>query len=186
MHLRSSDSESPPSGCRRRPARRRAIVALLGLVVALPALAASKAPPPPSALADLQRRNPRAVATLDRVQRAVMSQLTWLQLEELRAGRDPRKIEIVGGWTLADYLHDVLAVDGFSIPFFTIDGGSDVSVGGTFEVVGSVGQPDAGIVAGDGFYLSGGYWGPAGLPPLLADDFESGTAAAWASFVSTP
>ena len=42
---------------------------------------------------------------------------------------------------------------------FTIDGGGDmISVGGGFELSGTIGQPDAGVLSGGGFTLSGGFW----------------------------
>ena len=69
----------------------------------------------------------------------------------------------------------------FEISRFTIDGGGDMlSVGGGFELSGTVGQPDAGVLSGGGLTLAGGFWfgqspgdgnedglghGPARLPP---------------------
>lgn len=42
---------------------------------------------------------------------------------------------------------------------FTIDGGgSMVSTGGGFELSGTTGQTDAGILQGGGFTLAGGFW----------------------------
>ena len=42
---------------------------------------------------------------------------------------------------------------------FTIDGGGDMfSVGGGFELSGTIGQPDAGILSGGGLTLAGGFW----------------------------
>ena len=41
----------------------------------------------------------------------------------------------------------------------TIDGGGDMlSVGGGFELSGTIGQPDAGILSGGGLTLAGGFW----------------------------
>jgi len=41
----------------------------------------------------------------------------------------------------------------------TIDGGGVIqSTGGTFELSGTIGQPDAGIMSGGSFQLSGGFW----------------------------
>jgi hypothetical protein len=43
----------------------------------------------------------------------------------------------------------------------TIDGGGVTeSVGGDFELSGTIGQPDAGILAGGDFSLTGGFWFP--------------------------
>ncbi len=40
----------------------------------------------------------------------------------------------------------------------TIDNGGLTSAGGTYEVTGSIGQPDAGELSGGSFALSGGFW----------------------------
>lgn len=47
----------------------------------------------------------------------------------------------------------------FEINRFTIDGGGDMlSVGGGFELSGTIGQSDAGVLEGSGFTLAGGFW----------------------------
>ncbi len=47
----------------------------------------------------------------------------------------------------------------FEISRSTIDGGGVMnSVGGGFELSGTVGQPDAGVLSGGGFTLAGGFW----------------------------
>ena len=46
----------------------------------------------------------------------------------------------------------------FEISRGTVDGGGGFSSGGSFELEGTVGQPDAGFSTGDGFELSGGFW----------------------------
>ena len=48
--------------------------------------------------------------------------------------------------------------DGFSIPWWTVDGGGGASQGGTFTLNGTVGQADAGTISGGNFSLTGGYW----------------------------
>lgn len=49
--------------------------------------------------------------------------------------------------------------DGFEIIRSTIDGGGAVaSTGGDFELNGTIGQPDAGVLIGDEFTLTGGFW----------------------------
>jgi hypothetical protein len=45
-----------------------------------------------------------------------------------------------------------------SIDWYTIDGGGGVSIGGTYELQGTTGQPDAGMKTGGTMELSGGYW----------------------------
>lgn len=58
----------------------------------------------------------------------------------------------------------------------TVDGGGGASQGDTFTVRGTIGQPDAGVLRGGSYTLSGGFWGGAGpveyaihLPLVLRD-----------------
>ncbi len=54
----------------------------------------------------------------------------------------------------------------FDLSWHTVDGGGGTSTGGGFELTGTVGQPDAGVVmTGGSFELIGGFWaGPAPIP----------------------
>jgi hypothetical protein len=47
----------------------------------------------------------------------------------------------------------------YSIDWFTIDGGGGTSSNGQYVVSGTIGQPDAGHMAGGSFSLDGGFWG---------------------------
>lgn len=47
---------------------------------------------------------------------------------------------------------------GFELPWFTVDGGGAYSAGGNFELEGTIGQPDAGLMSGGTFTLTGGFW----------------------------
>ena len=60
--------------------------------------------------------------------------------------------------------------DGYDLSRNTIDGGGVMnSTGGAFELSGTIGQPDAGVMTGDEFELTGGFW--FGLsPPDCNDD----------------
>ena len=61
------------------------------------------------------------------------------------------------------------AADDFEVRRPTIDGGGVMhSPDGDFELSGTIGQPDAGVIGGDGFTLMGGFW--FGEPP---DDCNS-------------
>jgi len=61
----------------------------------------------------------------------------------------------------------------FDIDWFTIDGGGVMfSVGGTFELSGTVGQPDAGTMSGGPFELQGGFWPGASAPPPCTGDID--------------
>ena len=49
--------------------------------------------------------------------------------------------------------------DDFEISRSTINGGGVMlSSGGEFELSGTIGQPDAGVMEGEGFTLTGGFW----------------------------
>jgi len=47
----------------------------------------------------------------------------------------------------------------YSIDWSTVDGGGGTSTGGVFSVSGTIGQPDAGVMAGGNYSLVGGFWG---------------------------
>ena len=57
------------------------------------------------------------------------------------------------------------ASNGFSIPWWTVDGGGGTSQGGDFAVSGTIGQPDISpLMSGGDYTVVGGFWGGA-LPP---------------------
>ena len=52
----------------------------------------------------------------------------------------------------------------------TIDGGGAMnSTGGDFELSGTIGQPDAGLLSGGEFELSGGFWFPLSFDDCNSD-----------------
>jgi hypothetical protein len=52
-----------------------------------------------------------------------------------------------------------LAQGGYELSWWTVDGGGyTFSSGGGYELGGTAGQPDAGVLAGEGFTLGGGFW----------------------------
>jgi hypothetical protein len=54
-----------------------------------------------------------------------------------------------------------LAQGGYEISWWTVDGGGYTrlaSSGGGYELGGTVGQPDAGVLSGGGYTLGGGFW----------------------------
>ena len=69
-------------------------------------------------------------------------------------------------WRKAAALFALLSLVGnataqtFSIDWHTIDGGGGASVGGSFSLSGTIGQPDARVqpMTGGAFALSGGFW----------------------------
>jgi hypothetical protein len=49
----------------------------------------------------------------------------------------------------------------YELSWHTVDGGGIMfSTGGDFELSGTIGQPDAGVMAGGDFTLTGGFWFP--------------------------
>ena len=46
----------------------------------------------------------------------------------------------------------------YSIGWFTVDGGGGTSTGGVYSVSGTIGQPDAGHMAGANYAIDGGFW----------------------------
>jgi hypothetical protein len=55
----------------------------------------------------------------------------------------------------------------YDLSWYTVDGGGDMwTTGGTFELSGTIGQPDAGVVmTGGTFELTGGFWALAAAAP---------------------
>ena len=57
----------------------------------------------------------------------------------------------------------------FAIDWFTVEGGGGTSDGGSYQLSGTAGQPDAvGFAYGTGSFLLGGYWSIAFEGPRLA------------------
>lgn len=52
-----------------------------------------------------------------------------------------------------------------SLLWGNVSGGYGISSGGSYRVAGTSGEVDAGSVSGDGFRLSGGFWGIVDEPP---------------------
>jgi hypothetical protein len=46
----------------------------------------------------------------------------------------------------------------YSIDWFTVDGGGGTSSNGTYEITGTIGQPDAGSVVAGNYIIDGGFW----------------------------
>jgi hypothetical protein len=60
----------------------------------------------------------------------------------------------------------------YEISWNTIDGGGGQSTGGDFVLTGTIGQPDAGDMAGGDYELSGGFWPGGPIPALCFVNFE--------------
>ena len=57
----------------------------------------------------------------------------------------------------------------FEIPWFTIDGGGGQSASIAYQVSGTIGQSDAGLLTGGPYEIEGGFWS-AIIPSLVAVD----------------
>jgi hypothetical protein len=61
----------------------------------------------------------------------------------------------------------------FELDWFTFDGGGAMNVtGGTFKLSGTIGQPDAGLMSGGIFRLTGGFWAGVGGSPVCTGDMN--------------
>lgn len=56
----------------------------------------------------------------------------------------------------------VVAQTGYTIDWWTVDGGGGASTSETYALDGTGGQPDAGTAAGGNYVLSGGFWAGTG------------------------
>ena len=62
-------------------------------------------------------------------------------------------------WLLTSACCNRANAQSYAIDWFTIDGGGGPSTGATYQVTGTIGQPDAGgAMSGGNFSLTGGFW----------------------------
>ncbi len=54
--------------------------------------------------------------------------------------------------------------ESYDLPWWTIDGGGGASSGGAYELAGTSGQHDAGVLSGGRYELTGGFWVSASAP----------------------
>ena len=66
----------------------------------------------------------------------------------------------------------------YSIPWYTIDGGGGTSSGGSYELSGTIGQPDAGYLYESPYEVLGGFWVGGPLCFVDLEDFAQ-FAAYW-------
>ncbi len=76
-----------------------------------------------------------------------------------------------------------LEPDGPGLVAWSVDGGGGRSAGGSVTLVGSVGQPDAGVHHSGAVTLTGGVWSAAGSSTLFADGFENGSTDRWSATI---
>ncbi len=62
----------------------------------------------------------------------------------------------------------------YDLTWHTIDGGGGTSIGGTFELSGTAGQPDPVVSTGSGYELTGGFWSAFEQLPCPSDSDGNG------------
>jgi hypothetical protein len=74
----------------------------------------------------------------------------------------------------------------YSIDWYKVAGGGGTSTGGTYQVNGTIGQPDAGVpMAGGNYSLTGGFWSlisvvqTSGLPNLTITHAGNSVIVSW-------
>ena len=77
----------------------------------------------------------------------------------MKAETRPRRQPVGGALALLALALATTHAQDHALHWFTIDGGGGTSAGGTYAITGTVGQPDAGRMAGGSFTLEGGFWG---------------------------
>ena len=78
------------------------------------------------------------------------------------------------------------AAQNYSIDWYQVAGGGGTSTGATYQVTGTIGQPDAsGQMTGGSFSLTGGFWSlisvvqSAGLPNLVITHSGNSVIVSW-------
>ena len=72
----------------------------------------------------------------------------------------------------------------YSIDWYKVSGGGGTSTGGVYSVSGTIGQPDAGMMSGGNYSLTGGFWAAfavqtPGAPYLWVLRTTTNTVCVW-------
>ena len=92
---------------------------------------------------------------------------------------------VILAWALAALLMEVAPVaQPFTLDWTNTDGSANTSSGGDFTVSATIGQPDAGLLAGGEYVLEGGFWPglvvpSEDVPTLLIQFLEGGPTISW-------
>ncbi len=65
----------------------------------------------------------------------------------------------------------------YNLSWSTVDSGGGFSGTGALSVYGTIGQPDAGVMSGGSFRLTGGFWAGVSTRSACAADFNNDGAA---------
>ena len=152
-------------------------LALLVFLVLLPS--AALAEEPENAWQALRQHCPAAAADISMVEKQVLEALTPQQAAAFAEGLDPAEIAVSGS-SLAELLAKVAEGISFDLSWYTLNSGGGTSTGGAFLVRATIGQVDAGHVAGGAFRLFGGYQTRRiTASAIFRDGFESGDVSSW-------
>jgi hypothetical protein len=93
---------------------------------------------------------------------------TQMSLAQARCLRQAGKASLTLA-TLLLLVSVALARGSYEISWFTVDGGGGNSISGPYTLSGTAGQPDAGVLSGGTYAVTGGFWvGVAGpMPPTF-------------------
>jgi hypothetical protein len=141
---------------------------------------------PPSALDLLAARRPEVATHLDAAIRAVLSLVSPEQARALLRGDEHLSgLRLASGIPLSEFLDSVLGSGTYAVPFYSLDAGGGASSGGEFQLLGTIGQPDAAVVsdAATGYTLVGGLRGRLTDFALFRDGFESGDSSRWSATI---
>jgi len=156
------------------------LVALLAVVGAVPEARAETVRP--SALDLALAARPALASSLSTATRVVLSQISAEKAEAFARGEvSLDDLRLPDGTPIGYFLASVLGGGPFAIPFYSLDAGGGASQSGAFHLVGTIGQPDAAVIAGAGFTLVGGFRGRLTSFGLFLDGFETSNTTRWSS-----
>ncbi|MGO8925946.1 MAG: hypothetical protein ACLQU3_03485 [Limisphaerales bacterium] len=102
------------------------------------------------------------------------------------------KTKILLLWLLTFTFCPGLLAQSYSIDWYKISGGGGTSTGGTYQVTGTIGQPDASVAMSGGPYsVTGGFWSliavlqTPGLPNLSVAHSGNSVIVSWPNTASS-
>ncbi len=154
------------------------LVLLLGHPLAAAAQASA------SAWDDLVRERGELARRASPLEREILKRLTPDQVESYLEGTSPLLILLESGENLADFLDQWSRGIAFDLSWYSVDGGGDMtSTGGIFELSGTIGQADAGLMTESPYVLAGGFWAVSRAGGTFSDGFASGDTSVWSASV---
>ena len=159
------------------------------LVLFLPFCLLAHGESSPGAWGLLMKNAPEKALELSAHEAEALHLMTAEQVRAFVDGADASQILLKNGKTLEEILERESVGEIFDLSWFSIDGGSSLkSKGGEYSVVGTVGQPDVGLLSGGTFRLAGGFLAItqsigtcSGQEAIFCDGFESGDISRWNS-----